>query len=156
MRACVRGRLFVRNTSNTPSIPRTNTAIPDWDILGASHILVRSVVTEDDGSELTLVPAAFAAVTVNVYAVIWVRPIIVTDVPFVVAVTPPGSDVTVYPVIGLPPSEAGAVHETTARTSDGIADTLVGAPGTRAGVTGVDGSEDRLDPMALVAVTVKV
>jgi hypothetical protein len=93
---------------------------------------------------------------VNVYSVIWVRPIIVTDVPFVVAVTPPGSDVTVYFVIGLPPSEAGAVHETTARTSPGIADTSVGAPGTIAGVTGVDGSEDRLVPLEFVAVTMKV
>ena len=43
-----------------------------------------------------------------------VRPVTVTDVPVVVAVTPPGADVTVYSVIGLPPSEAGAVHETTA------------------------------------------
>jgi hypothetical protein len=84
---------------------------------------VRSVITEGDASELALVPAAFSAVTVNVYAVIWVRPIIVTDVPFVVAATPPGSDVTTYSVIGLPPSEAGAVHETTAETSLGIADT---------------------------------
>ena len=119
-------------------------------------MLVTFVVTEDDGSELEPVPAAFVAVTVNVYAVFWVRPVILTEVPVVVAVTPSGSEVTVYSVIGLPPSEAGAVHETTARTSDGIADTLVGAPGTRAGVTGVDGSEDRLVPTEFVAVTVKV
>ena len=53
-----------------------------------------------------------------------------TEVLAVVAVTPPGSDVTVYSVMGLPPSEAGAVHETTVETSLGIADTSVGAPGT--------------------------
>ena len=85
-----------------------------------------------------------------------VRPVTVTDVAVVVAVTSPGADVTVYSVIGLPPSEAGAVHETIAETSVGIAFTSVGASGTIAGVTGVDGSEDRLVPMEFVAVTVKV
>jgi hypothetical protein len=53
----------------------------------------------------------------------------VAEVLAVVEVTPPGSDVTVYSVIGLPPSEAGAVHETNALTSSGIADTLVGTSG---------------------------
>ena len=91
--------------------------------------MVRSVVTEGDGSELALVPMAFVAVTVNVYAVCSLRPVTVADVPDVVAVKPPGSDVTVYSVIGLPPSEAGAVHETNAETSLGIADTPLGTPG---------------------------
>ncbi len=40
-------------------------------------------------------PAAFSAVTANVYAVFYVRPVIVTEVLVVVAVTPPGSEVTV-------------------------------------------------------------
>ena len=101
-------------------------------------------------------PAAFSAVTANVYAVFYVRPVIVTEVLVVVAVTPPGSEVTVYSVIGLPPSEAGAVHETTACLSPGVADALVGAPGAVAGVTEVDGSERALVPMEFVAVTVKV
>ena len=39
--------------------------------------MVRCVVTEDDGSELEPVPAAFVAVTVNVYAVFWVRPVVI-------------------------------------------------------------------------------
>ena len=43
--------------------------IPGWDVLGASHMLVSFVITEGDGSELALVPAAFVAVTMNVYAV---------------------------------------------------------------------------------------
>ena len=116
----------------------------------------RAGVTGVDGSEDRLVPMEFVAVTVKVYAVPLVRPVTVTDVPVVVAVISPGAEVAVYSVIGLPPSEAGAVHETIAETSVGIADTSVGASGTIAGVTGVDGSEDRLDPMALVAVTVKV
>ena len=140
----------------TTSIPAISAASPQPDVLGALHMLVSFVITEGDGSELALVPAAFSAVTVNVYSVIWVRPIIVTDVPFVVAVTPPGSDVTVYSVMGLPPSEAGAIHETTARTSPGIADTSVGAPGTVGVVTEFDPSERALVPMEFVAVTVKV
>ena len=119
-------------------------------------MLVRSVVTEGDGSELALVSAAFVAVTVNVYTVFWVRPVTVTEVLVVVAVSPPGSDVTVYSVIGLPPSEAGAVHETNAETSLGIADTPLGTPGTRSGVTEFDASEGRLVPLEFVAVTVKV
>ena len=40
-------------------------------------------------------PAAFSAVTTNVYAVFYVRPVIVTEVLVVVADTPPGSEVTV-------------------------------------------------------------
>jgi len=119
-------------------------------------MLVRSVVTEDDGSELSLVPAAFVAVTVNVYALCSLRPVTVAEVPAVVAVRLPGSDVTTYSVIGLPPSEAGAVHETTAEISLGIADTPLGAPGAVGVVTEFDESEDGLVPMEFVAVTVKV
>ena len=55
--------------TNTTSIPAARTARPQPDVLGASHMLVTFVVTEDDGSELEPVPAAFVAVTVNVYAV---------------------------------------------------------------------------------------
>ena len=66
-----------------------------------------------------------------------VRPITATDVPVVVAVTPPGADVAVYSVIGVPPSEAGAVHETVARRFPGIADTLVGGLGTVVATTEV-------------------
>ena len=53
----------------TTSIPATSATRLQLDVLGAFHMLVRSVVTEDDGSELALVPTAFVAVTVNVYAV---------------------------------------------------------------------------------------
>ena len=71
-------------------------------------------VTEFDASEDRLVPLEFVAVTVKVYAVPLVRPVTVTDIPVVVVVTPPGADMTVYPMTALPPSEAGAVHETVA------------------------------------------
>ena len=108
----------------TISIPATSAARPQPDVAGAFNMLGTSVVTEDDGSELSLVLTAFVAVTVNVYAVFSVRPVILTEVPVVVAVTPSGSEVTVYSVIGLPPSEAGAVHETTTRMFPGVADTV--------------------------------
>jgi hypothetical protein len=59
--------------------------------------------------------------------------------------------------MGLPPSFAGAVHETTAEALPATADTPVGAPGTPAtGVTDAEGVEGGLVPMALVAVTVNV
>ncbi len=149
----------------TTSIPATSAASPQPEVLGASHMLVRFVITEGDGSELALVPAAFVAVTVNVYAVFSVRPVILTEVPVVVAVTPSGSEVTVYSVIGLPPSEAGAVHETTTRMSPGVADTVaiiklvtnsVGASGGPTGITTLEGAELGLVPMEFVAVVVKM
>ena len=87
---------------------RTSPGIADTSV-GAPGTV--GVVTEFDASEVALVPMEFVAVTVKVYVVPFVRPVTVTEVPVVVAVTPPGSDVTVYPVTGLPPSETGAVHE---------------------------------------------
>ena len=78
------------------------------------------------------------------------------DVPVVVAVTPPGDEMTVYPVIALPPLEAGAVHETNAWRSSGTADTPMGGSGTVAGVTEFDTLEAGLVPRELVAVTAKV
>jgi len=71
-------------------------------------------VTEFDASEDRLVPTEFVAVTVKVYAVPLVRPVTVSEVAVVVAVTPAGDEMTVYSVTALPSSEAGAVHETVA------------------------------------------
>ena len=51
------------------------------------------------------------------------------DVPAVVAVCPPGEDVTVYWLIAAPPSDAGAVHDTVACPLPPVAETPVGAPG---------------------------
>ena len=56
-----------------------------------------------------LVPTLLVAVTVNVYAVPVVKPDTVIGELAPVPVTPPGEDVTVYTVIGLPPSLAGGV-----------------------------------------------
>jgi hypothetical protein len=73
-----------------------------------------------------------------------------------VAVSPPGEDVTVYDVIGSPPSEDGAVNETVAWASPAVAVAAVGALGTVAGTTGFEGTEGDPVPTLFVAVTVKV
>ena len=59
-------------------------------------------------------------------------------------------------MIPLPPFDAGAVNVTVACVFPGAADTPVGAPGTVAGVTLLDGPDASPVPFALVAVTVKV
>jgi len=48
---------------------------------------------------------------------------------------PPGVDVTVYDVMGAPPFEAGGANATPAWVLPASAPTIVGAPGTVAGVT---------------------
>ena len=92
----------------------------------------------------------------NVYDVPFVKPVTVAEVPAVVAVTLPGEEVTVYCVIDAPPSDAGAVQDTVASALPPVTDTPVGAPGTVAGVTEFDASEEGPVPIELVAVTVKV
>ena len=71
-------------------------------------------------------------------------------------VRPSGTEVTVYPVIGSPPVDAGAIHETRALALPRVATTEVGLPGTVAGVTGAEGSEAGPVPSAFVARTVNV
>ena len=58
--------------------------------------------------------------------------------------------------MALPPFEAGAVHDTEAEALPAVAVTLVGAPGTVAGVTLLEADDAVLVPMTLVAVTVNV
>jgi hypothetical protein len=54
-------------------------------------------VTTFEGAEAALLPAAFVAVTVKVYAVPLVRPVTLALVagPVTVAVSPPGAETTV-------------------------------------------------------------
>ena len=61
-----------------------------------------------------------------------------------------------YDVIALPPFEAGAVKLTVACALPAVAVAAVGAPGTVAGVTLLEGADAGPAPTALVAVTVKV
>ncbi len=69
---------------------------------------------------------------------------------------PPGLDVTVYPVIALPPLFVGATKVTLAEVFPAVATTLVGGSGTATGVTAADAAEGRELPTALVATTAKV
>ena len=71
----------------------------------------------------------------------------------------PGFDVTVYPVIALPPSDDGAVKLTVACPLPAVAVTPVGELGAVAGadgVTALEADEGAELPTALVATTVKV
>jgi hypothetical protein len=67
-----------------------------------------------------------------------------------------GDEVTVYPVIALPPLDPGAVQLTTDDALAAVPRTFVGAPGTVLGVTAEDAVEAVELPAALVATTVKV
>ena len=58
--------------------------------------------------------------------------------------------------MGLPPFEAGGVKLTVACALPAVAVTFVGAPGTVAGVTWLEGPDGAPVPMAFVAVTVNV
>jgi hypothetical protein len=76
-----------------------------------------------------LFPNALVATTVNVYAVPFVNPLTVIGEEVSVAVTPPGLDVTVYPVIAPPPTLSGAVKATDAEALPPVAVPIVGASG---------------------------
>ena len=58
--------------------------------------------------------------------------------------------------MAAPPLLAGAVHETVAEALPATPVTLVGAPGTVAGVTDAEAAEAAPIPALLVAFTVKV
>jgi hypothetical protein len=85
----------------------------------------------------------------------FVRPVTVIGLVVPVPVLP-SFDVTVYEIIGLPPFDVGVVKLTIARVLPGVAVAPVGAPGTVAGVTGLDDADAGPVPTAFVAVTVKV
>jgi hypothetical protein len=80
----------------------------------------------------------------------------VQEVVAVVQVNPPGNEVTVYPVIALPPLDPGALQLTTDDALATVPETPVGAPGTVRGVTDADATEADELPIAFVALTVNV
>jgi hypothetical protein len=125
-------------------------AIP---IVGAPGTVVG--VTEFEAELAGPGPLAFVAVTVKVYEVLE-SPFTIIGLAEPVPVKPPGSEVTVYPVIAEPPSLAGAVNVTVACAFPAVADPIVGAPGTVDGVTALEAALTGPVPLALVAVTVKV
>lgn len=87
-------------------------------------------VTAALATDAAPVPAEFVAVTVNVYAVPFVRPVTTNGLIAPLTVAPPGLAVTVKPVIRLPPLNAGAVKATDTCPAPAAPTTPVGAPGT--------------------------
>ena len=85
-----------------------------------------------------------------------VNPLTIMGEVVPVPVKLPGLDVTVYPVIALPPVFTGAINATLACAFPAVATTLVGASGTVAGVTATDAVDATDEPAALVATTAKV
>ena len=77
------------------------------------------------------------------------------EVDAVVQVNPPGDEVTVYPVMALPPVDPGAVQLTTDEALAAVPETPVGAPGTVLGVTFDDVPAAEL-PAAFIATTLNV
>ena len=70
---------------------------------------------------------------------------------------PPELAVTVYPVIVKPPSDTGALHDTTlCPFAPLVPETLVGTPDNVYGVAALDALDALLVPAAFVAVTVNV
>jgi hypothetical protein len=106
-------------------------------------------VLADDAEES---PVAFLPITVNVYAVPFVRPVTEQVVEAVVQVNPPGSEVTTYVA-----EFAEAVQLTCADSLPAVAVTPVGVEGSgRAGVTAVLALEAEELPVVFLAITVNV
>jgi hypothetical protein len=121
-------------------------------------------VTLLDGPVGALEPAALVAVTVNVYAVPFVRPV---NTQFVelpdraveheAGVATDGLEVTVNPLGAEPPLFDGAVQLTVAEALAPVTAPMVGALVTVDGVTLFEAAEAALVPaVRLVAVTLKV
>jgi hypothetical protein len=90
-----------------------------------------------DAADAVEFPLEFVATTVNVYATPDCKPVTVSGDAPPVAVNPPGLEVTVYEVIGKPPSKVGAVNVTVAApllkaraVPTSVAVPIVGAFGT--------------------------
>ena len=115
-------------------------------------------VTALEAPEGALVPCALVAVTVKVYVVPLVRPVTVADVAPdpTLAVIPPGDEVTVYPVIGDPPLDAGGVQVTVAEASPAVAEAAVGLPGAPTSATSVPVVAGAPSPALSVATTLKL
>jgi hypothetical protein len=130
--------------------PLPRVAVP---IDGASGTVAGT--TELLVAEAVLVPTAFVAITVKVYVVPLIRPVMVIGEDPPDAVCPP-LEVTVYEVIAEPPVLPGALKVIVASPLPAVAVPMVGAPGVVAGVTAPLALEAVLVPMVLVAFTVKV
>jgi hypothetical protein len=115
-------------------------------------------VTLLEAADAAPVPRALVAVTLNVYAVPFVRPLTTIDAQGAthVPVAPQGAEVAVNVVMAEPPSLAGAVNATVACALPRVAAPITGAPGTVDGVTLFEGADAGPVPAELVAATVNV
>ena len=141
----------------TTAIPLPAVAVTPVGAPGGSA--TNEGVTAFEGLEAGLSPIAFVATTVKVYCCPFVSPVTVSGPAAPDATLPPGEDVTLYSVIGVPPFEDGAVKEIVAWPFPAVAATPVGAPGAvfpGTGVTGADAADGLLEPAAFLALTVKV
>ena len=106
--------------------------------------------------ELEELPEAFMAETVNVTSIPLANVFSVANRTLPTVIGLPTDGVTMYPVIGEVPLEAGAVQETVVELIATTAETPVGAPGSDAdGVTGNKEEANEL-PAAFIAETVNV
>jgi hypothetical protein len=113
-------------------------------------------ITGDDVIELEELPEAFMAETVNVTSIPLANVFSVANRTLPTVIGLPTDGVTMYPVIGEVPIEAGAVQETVVELIATTAETPVGAPGSDAdGVTGNKEEANEL-PAAFIAETVNV
>ena len=129
------GAVQVREAVWLPAVAET--------AVGASGTPVGAIgVTGLDGADAGPVPAALEAVMLKTSVVPSARPVIVAVVPVttITAAGAAGEMMTDYPVMALPPFEAGAVQFTFALRTPAVAATAVGAPGAVAGVGGAANS----------------
>ena len=118
-------------------------------------------VAARDAVEASEVNSAFSATTVKVYAVPFVKPVMLQANGLgngaINSQDPPaGDEVTVY-LDGADSAEfAGAVNETVAAPFEAVAITLLGASGFASGLTAADAGDEEVVPVAFVAVVVNV
>ena len=144
----------VSDTSTQDTAPKTVNPRVVAEMVGAPG--AAKVETDPEAADATDAPTEVVAITVNVYAVPALRPVIVQLVVGAEQVAPPGEAVAVYDVIEFPPFEAGADQETKAVVAPATAVTEVGAPGPVYGTTPLDAADEMEVPSTFVAVTENV
>jgi hypothetical protein len=118
-------------------------------------------VAARDAVEASDVNSAFSATTVKVYAVPFVKPVMLHANGLGNGATnshdPPAGDEVIVYLVGADSAEfAGAVNETLAAPFEAVAITLLGASGFASGLTAVDAADKLVVPVAFVAVVVNV
>ena len=118
-------------------------------------------VAAREAVEASEVNSAFSATTVKVYAVPFVKPVMLQANGFgngaVNSQDPPAGDEVIVYLVGADSAEfSGAVKETVAAPFEAVTITLLGASGLASGFAEVEAGEEEVVPVAFVAVVVKV